>query len=79
MEGFNEQVVKRVNKAKQLVIKIIAVIVLIMIPFVGAGLAVLTHIQYIFMVSNICKSCCNRVKTSVTLTCYVKFLAVVFA
>ena len=32
MEGFNEQVVKRVNKAKQLVIKIISVVVLIMIP-----------------------------------------------
>ena len=51
MEGFNEQVVKRVNKAKQLIIKIISVIILIMIPFAGAGLAILTHIQYIFMVS----------------------------
>ncbi|MBQ2442698.1 MAG: hypothetical protein II498_05080, partial [Ruminococcus sp.] len=51
MEGFNEQVVKRVNKAKQLVIKIISVVVLIMIPFIGAGLAIMTHIQYIFMIS----------------------------
>ena len=51
MEGFNEQVVKRVNKAKQLIIKIISVIVLIMIPFIGAGIAILTHIQYIFMIS----------------------------
>ena len=41
MEGFNEQVVKRVNKAKQLVIKIISVVVLIMIPFIGAGLAIM--------------------------------------
>lgn len=32
MEGFNEQVVKRKNKSKQLIIKIIAVLLLILIP-----------------------------------------------
>ena len=33
MEGFNEQVVKRKNGTKQLVIKIIAVLILISVPF----------------------------------------------
>lgn len=51
MEGFNEQVVKRVNKAKQLLIKIFAVVILISIPFIGAAIAIATHIQYIFVVS----------------------------
>lgn len=51
MEGFNEQVVKRVNKPKHLIIKIISVITLFMIPFIGAGLALSTRVQYIFVVS----------------------------
>lgn len=48
--GFNEQVVKRVNKPKQLIIKIVSVLVLVLTPFVFAGVAILTGIQYIFVV-----------------------------
>lgn len=50
MEGFNEQVVKRVNKAKHMVIKIVTVLVWIMIPFVFAAIAIATHVQYFFIV-----------------------------
>ncbi len=50
MEGFNEQVVKRVNGPKQLIIKIIAVFILIMIPLLFAGLAIITRIQYLVIV-----------------------------
>lgn len=39
MEGFNEQVVKRVNKTKNLIIKILSVLILIMIPIVFSMLA----------------------------------------
>lgn len=39
MEGFNEQVVKRVNKPKNLIIKILSVLILIMIPIVFSVLA----------------------------------------
>lgn len=39
MEGFNEQVVKRANKPKNLIIKIISVLILIMIPIVFSMLA----------------------------------------
>ena len=39
-QGFNEQVVKRKNGTKQLVIKIIAVMLLVMVPVVAAILAV---------------------------------------
>ena len=49
-EGFNEQVVKRVNKPKQLIIKIVAVIVWLTIPFIGASIAIITGIQYVFIV-----------------------------
>ena len=50
MEGFNEQVVKRKNGTKQLVIKIIAVLILISVPFIAAALAIATKIQYIMIV-----------------------------
>ena len=49
-QGFNEQVVKRKNGTKQLVIKIVAVMILIMVPFIAAALAIATHIQYIMIV-----------------------------
>ena len=39
MEGFNEQVVKRANKPKNMIIKILSVLVLIMIPIVFSMLA----------------------------------------
>ena len=39
MEGFNEQVVKRANKPKNLIIKIISVLFLILIPIVFSMLA----------------------------------------
>ena len=39
MEGFNEQVVKRANKPKNLIIKILSVLILIMIPIVFSMLA----------------------------------------
>ena len=39
MEGFNEQVVKRANKPKNLIIKIISVLILILIPIVFSMLA----------------------------------------
>ena len=42
MEGFNEQVVKRKNGTKQLVIKSIAVLILISVPFIAAALAIAT-------------------------------------
>ena len=48
--GFNEQVVKRVNKPKQLIIKIVAVLIVVMLPFIAAGIAILTGVQYIFVV-----------------------------
>lgn len=50
MEGFNEQVVKRKNGTKQMVIKIIAVLILILVPFIAAALAIATKIQYIMIV-----------------------------
>lgn len=50
MEGFNEQVVRRVNKPKQLMIKIVAVFALLMIPVIAAALAIALHIQYIMVV-----------------------------
>lgn len=50
MEGFNEQSVARVNKGKQLAIRIIAVAVWLMIPVLGAAIAIITHIQYVFIV-----------------------------
>lgn len=39
MEGFNEQVVKKANKPKNLIIKILSVLILIMIPIVFSVLA----------------------------------------
>lgn len=39
MEGFNEQVVKRANKPKNQIIKIISVLILILIPIVFSMLA----------------------------------------
>ncbi|MGN0501404.1 MAG: hypothetical protein ACI4HN_00610 [Ruminococcus sp.] len=39
MEGFNEQVVKRANKPKNLIINIISILILIMIPIVFSILA----------------------------------------
>ena len=47
---FNEQVVKRQNGSKQLMIKIIAVVILLMVPFIAAALAIITQMQYIFVV-----------------------------
>ena len=49
-QGFNEQVVKRKNGTKQLVIKIIAVMLLVMVPVVAAILAVNLGIAYIMWV-----------------------------
>ena len=48
--GFNEQVVKRVNKPKQLIIKIVAVLIVVLLPFIAAGIAIATQVQYIFVV-----------------------------
>ena len=48
--GFNEQVVKRVNKPKQLIIKIVAVTIEVMLPFIAAAIAIITGVQYIFVV-----------------------------
>lgn len=39
MDGFNEQVVKRVNKSKQLLIKVISVALLILVPIICVLLA----------------------------------------
>ena len=39
MEGFNEQVVKRANKPKNMIIKLVSVLILIMIPIVFSMLA----------------------------------------
>ena len=39
MEGFNEQVVKRKNKLKNLIIKIVAVLLLITVPVICIMLA----------------------------------------
>lgn len=39
MEGFNEQVVKRANKPKNLIIKILSILILIMIPIIFSVLA----------------------------------------
>lgn len=50
MEGFNEQVVKRVNKPKHLIIKIISVLILLLIPVIAAAIAIAVHIQYVFVV-----------------------------
>ena len=48
-DGFNEQVVKRVNKPRQLIIKIFSVLVVVMLPFAAAGVAIMTQVQYIFV------------------------------
>lgn len=50
MEGFNEQVVKRVNKPKQLIIKIASILILLMIPVIFAAIAILTQIQYFMII-----------------------------
>lgn len=50
MEGFNEQVVKRVNKLKHTVIKIASVLIWISVPFIFAMIAILTRIQYFMVV-----------------------------
>ena len=50
MEGFNEQVVKRVNKPKHLIIKIAAVTIEVLIPFVFAAIALATGVQYFMIV-----------------------------
>ena len=50
MEGFNEQVVKRVNKPKHLIIKIAAVTIEVLIPFIFAAIALATGVQYFMIV-----------------------------
>ncbi|MEE0676114.1 MAG: hypothetical protein U0L58_05200 [Ruminococcus sp.] len=50
MEGFIEQVVKRVNKPKQLIIKIVAVLLLITVPLGVALLAPVVGIPYLIYV-----------------------------
>lgn len=50
MEGFNEQVVKRANKPKNMIIKILSVLILIMIPIIFSVLTVITAIAYMFYV-----------------------------
>ena len=50
IQGFNEQVVKRKNGTKQLVIKIVAVLILVMVPFIAAAIAIATETQYVFVV-----------------------------
>lgn len=49
MEGFNEQVVKRVKKPKNLIIKIVAVLLLLLVPIICIMLAYLitTYLIYI--------------------------------
>lgn len=49
MEGFNEQVVKRANKPKNMIIKIISVLILIMIPIIFSVLsfAITAYMFYI--------------------------------
>ncbi len=47
---FNEQVVKRVNKPKHLIIKIISILILLLIPVIAAMIAILIHVQYVFVV-----------------------------
>ena len=49
-QGFIEQVVKRKNGTKQLVIKISAVLILLMVPVIAAVLTVATGIAYIMWV-----------------------------
>lgn len=50
LEGFIEQVVKRVNKPKQLIIKIVAVLLLITVPLGVALLAPVVGIPYLIYV-----------------------------
>ncbi len=50
MEGFNEQVVKRVNKPINLFIKIISIFLLIAAPIVFSYLAVALKFAYLFYV-----------------------------
>lgn len=49
MEGFNEQVVKRAKKPKNLIIKVIAVMLLILVPFICIMLAyvITTYMIYV--------------------------------
>lgn len=50
MEGFNEQVVKRAKKPKNLIIKIIAVMMLILVPTVCILLAYVIKLAYMIYV-----------------------------
>ncbi|MCD8026538.1 MAG: hypothetical protein LUF33_06340 [Clostridiales bacterium] len=50
MSEFNEQVVKRVNKPKNLIIKILSIVLLITVPVLCAFLAVLVQITYLIYV-----------------------------
>lgn len=50
MEGFNEHVVRRVNKPKHLLIRILTILGLILIPVIAVFIAYLTNIKYIIMV-----------------------------
>ena len=47
MEIFNEQLVKRVKKPKQLIIKILSVALLITIPVLCIALAYPLHLAYL--------------------------------
>lgn len=51
MDVFNEQVVKRVNRAQSLVIKIIAVFLLIAVPLFCAFLAPVIQVAYMYYVA----------------------------
>ena len=51
MEIFNEQLVKRVKKPKQLIIKILSVALLITIPALCIALAYPLHLAYLIYVA----------------------------
>ena len=54
MEGFNEQVVKRVNKPINLFIKIISIFLLFAAPIVFSYLAVALKFAYLFLRRTFC-------------------------
>lgn len=51
MEGFNEQVVKRKNKSKQFIIKMLAVVLLFAVPALCVVIGIFTKIPYMLMVA----------------------------
>ena len=51
MEGFNEQVVKRKNKSKQLMIKLLALVLLFAVPALCVVIGLMVKIPYLLMVA----------------------------